>query len=119
MTHADRVEITVTPQRSDYFWGLLYDGLGNPMLWLALVIPPVAQGVVHFRRTDGMDAATRAVEIAIQVAAAAGFRHPLDIAGLRRCPGVYFAIGTTEMRKRAIQPLAVFILKIGQYQCVT
>lgn len=70
MTKADRVEITVTRKRSDYFWGLLFDGLSNRIFWLAVLIPPVAQGVLHFKRTEDLEAASRAVEIATQMATA-------------------------------------------------
>lgn len=72
MTSADRFEITVTRKRSDYFWGLLFDGLSSQVFWLAVLIPPVAQGVLHFRRTEGMELAARALEIATQMAMTAG-----------------------------------------------
>ncbi|MEQ1819715.1 MAG: YcxB family protein [Terricaulis sp.] len=67
MTSADRFEITVTRKRSDYFWGLLFDGLSSRVFWLAVLIPPVSQGVLHFKRTEGMEVAARTVEIAMQM----------------------------------------------------
>lgn len=72
MTSADRFEITVTRKRLDYFWGLLFDGLSNRIFWLAVLIPPVAQGVLHFKRTEGMEAVARAVEMATQMGIAIG-----------------------------------------------
>lgn len=68
MTNADRFEITVTRKRSDYFWGLLFDGLSSRIFWLAVMIPPVAQGALYFKRTEGMEEAARTLEIATQVA---------------------------------------------------
>ena len=72
MTSADRVELTVTRKRGDYFWGMLFDGLSNRIFWLAVLIPPVAQGMLHFKRTEGLETATRVLEIATQAASAAG-----------------------------------------------
>lgn len=72
MTSGERVEVTVTRKRSDYFWGLLFDGLSSRIFWLAVLIPPVAQGMLYFKRTGGMEAAARTLEIASQVATIAG-----------------------------------------------
>ncbi|MBL8547813.1 MAG: YcxB family protein [Hyphomonadaceae bacterium] len=80
MTKADRFEITVTRKRSDYFWGLLFDGLNNRIFWLAVLIPPVAQGVLYFKRTEGAETAARAVEIATQMAAVGGFVAAIVVA---------------------------------------
>ncbi|MBX3431385.1 MAG: YcxB family protein [Hyphomonadaceae bacterium] len=68
MTSADRVEVTVMRRRTDYFWGLLFDGLSSRMFWLAVLIPPVAQGALYFKRTEGAEATARALEISAQVA---------------------------------------------------
>lgn len=72
MTSADRVEITVTRKRADYFWGLLFDALSGRIFWLATLIPPVAQGVLYFKRSEGMDAAARTLEIVTQMALTLG-----------------------------------------------
>lgn len=76
MTNADRFEITVTRKRMDYFWGLVFDGLSSRVFWLAVLIPPVAQGVLHFKRTEGMEIAARSIEIATQMALTLGIIAP-------------------------------------------
>ena len=76
MKNADRFEITVTRKRSDYFWGLLFDALSSRIFWLAVLIPPIAQGVLYFQRTEGGETAARAVEITTQVALTLGIIVP-------------------------------------------
>lgn len=80
MTKADSFEITVTRKRLDYFWGLLFDGLSNRVFWLAVLIPPVAQGVLHFKRTEGTEIAARTLEIATQMAITLGIIAPVVFA---------------------------------------
>jgi hypothetical protein len=72
VTPADLLEITVTRKRGDYFWGMLFDGLNNRIFWLAVLIPPVAEGMLHFKRTEGVETATRTLEVVTHMASAAG-----------------------------------------------
>lgn len=72
MSANNRLELTVTRKRSDYFWGLLFDGFSNRLFWLAVLIPPVAEGMVHYQRTEGVETATRVLEVITHAASAAG-----------------------------------------------
>jgi len=80
VTKADRFEITVTRKRLDYFWGLLFDALSSRVFWLAVLIPPVAQGVLHFKRSEGMEIAPRTLEIVTQMAITLGLIAPVVFA---------------------------------------
>lgn len=107
MTKADRFEITVTRKRLDYFWGLLFDGLSSRVFWLAVLIPPVAQGVLHFKRTEGMEAATRALEIATQMAMTLGIIAPAVFAIF------YFAANLTARAPGHLAPTTYAISPQG------
>ncbi len=107
MTANDRIELTVTRKRADYFWGLLFDGFNNRLFWLAVLIPPVAQGMLHFRRTEGVDAATRVLEIATQAATAAG------IVALAVVAIFYFAAGLTARAPGHLAPVTYTISSAG------
>lgn len=63
MTGEERVELTITRTRADYFWGLLFEALNGRFLWLAILIPPVAEGMFAFRSTEGAATAERVQEI--------------------------------------------------------
>lgn len=99
MTASDRVELTVTRKRSDYFWGLLFDAFSNRIFWLAVLIPPVAEGMLHFNRTEGLEAATRALEVATRAATAAG------IVALTVIAIFYFAAGLNARAPGHLAPV--------------
>lgn len=63
MSGPDRIELTITRTRADYFWGLLFDALHNRLMWLALLIPPVAEGMLAYSRTEGEPLAVQLTEI--------------------------------------------------------
>lgn len=98
MTAGDRLEITVTRKRSDYFWGLLFDGFNNRLFWLAVLIPPVAEGILHFKRTEAVETAPRVLEVATHVAGAAG------IVAVAVVAIYYFAAGLTARAPGRLAP---------------
>ncbi len=107
MTSADRFEITVTRKRLDYFWGLLFDGLSSRVFWLAVLIPSVAQGVLHFKRTEGMDIPARTLEIATQMAITLGIIAPVVFAVF------YFAANLTARSPGHLAPATYSISPDG------
>lgn len=107
MSATDCLELTVTRKRSDYFWGLLFDGLNNRLFWLAVLIPPVAEGMLHFKRTQGVENATRALEIATYVATAAGIVALVVIAIF------YFAAGLSARAPGHLTPVTYVVSSGG------
>lgn len=107
MTKADRFEITVTRKRLDYFWGLLFDGLSNRVFWLAVLIPPVAQGVLHFKRSEGMELASRTLEIVTQMAITLGIIAPVVFAVF------YFAASLNARAPGHLAPTIYFVSPDG------
>lgn len=63
MSPPDRIELTITRTRADYFWGMLFDALHNRLMWLAMLIPPVAEGMFAYSRTEGEPLAVQLTEI--------------------------------------------------------
>ncbi len=107
MTAGDRLEITVTRKRSDYFWGLLFDGFSSRLFWLAILIPPVAEGMLHFKRTEGVEAATRVLEMVTHIAAAAG------IVAVAVLPIFYFAAGLNARAPGHLTPVTYIASSSG------
>lgn len=70
MTGKERVELTITRTRADYFWGLLFEALNGRFLWPVILIPPVAEGMFAFRSTEGAATAERVQEIVTRSGAA-------------------------------------------------
>lgn len=142
MTSAEHLEFTVTRRRADYFWGMLFDGLNNRIFWLAVLIPPVAEGMLQLKRTEGMEAATRTLEVLTHAASAAGLVAAAVIAIFyvaanlnARAPGhlspVTYVVSPTGMGTRgeitawaryrgAIETKALFVLqqKAGLLQII-
>lgn len=63
MTAPERIEISVVRTRADYFWGLLFDALNNQLMWLAMLIPPIAEGLFAYYSSEGEPFASRLADI--------------------------------------------------------